>query len=745
MAAYETGNALDDYTKDFERLQAQKAKVTGGVEARILTNLAFLCTEQYVTYAARRLVVRAMDSNKLHLVFNLAGRLVSKVVGRLCAMNGVFKARPDHHDPKAIANADVVDKLTLALDEKVGQPTKTWELIRTMAVCGVAFEQVTWSKDSVQEPLPQFDEESGELLWKSNLDQSVIPQSQRDQMIQKGTPPEMFTVYEEMQLTGDVNDEILHPLQVFVDSSVRSIQDLSPDQSVYVAKIRTVGWIEQNFPEIAPEDLDKLKNVRNLKIISTTFSQAEGASTGNTYLADLIPRVQGTLTADDPDMVVVVEKYMGVSAKNPHGKYCVFVPGIAVLLEGDNPYEEIPIVDFHWGPTTETFWSKDFLTDLIPPQRFLNKRMSQLGEQANASIYANELLGPGLRADNIPPDYPSPIENALTAEGIKLVQRRDPPQLPTWFLNSIELTVKLMREIAGGADLFDEGRFPGQLRGPLAVPMLQEIMDTEWGPLYEHIGERLARVKQMRINRVKQFYPPYRTLHYTGPDMRDEVFVFHKGEILEAGVEYRITVERGSLLPEIRALREDRLAQRLSGPLAILYTDERTGKLDKSKIAAELHYGEAAREDREVQARKLALQLMERIEGGEQIAPWIPLPFWDHAAMMDEYEGKMQTTEFLSASPTVQQGILGLWQRGRDFLSQMAEAQQNTVQNQMIQGAVAQATQQAAAKAAAAAVDSALGQVTSAAEQAPMAQEQLTHAMVDQHRNPPPGGPRAPR
>jgi hypothetical protein len=173
---------------------------------------------------------------------------------------------------------------------------------------------------------------------------------------------------------------------------------MAPDQAIYIAKIRTIGWIEENF-EVSPEDLEKLRGHRDLRIVTTAFEQPDGATTGNTHLADLIPRIQGTRDENDPEMAVVVERYQGVSGRNPHGRYTVFVPGEVVLLDGPNPYEEIPIVDFHWTPPTTTFWTKDFLTPLIAAQRFLNKRMSQMGEQANASIYANELLGPGLTAE----------------------------------------------------------------------------------------------------------------------------------------------------------------------------------------------------------------------------------------------------------------------------------------------------------------------------------------------------------
>jgi hypothetical protein len=61
-----------------------------------------------------------------------------------------------------------------------------------------------------------------------------------------------------------------------------------------------------------------------------------------------------------------------------------------------------------------------------------------------------------LKREDIPADYPAPIENGLNEAGVKMVQRRDPPQLPAWFMQSVDLTMKLMQQIAGGAG-FDAG------------------------------------------------------------------------------------------------------------------------------------------------------------------------------------------------------------------------------------------------------------------------------------------------
>ena len=726
---------LADYTDDYDRLRAQKARNVGSVELRILTNLSFASGEHWVGTQNRVLFTRKRDPNKLYLVFNLAAQMLYKMMGRLSSIAPVFKARADKQDPKSIAASDVVNKLVRALDEKLDQPSRTWEILWWMSIGGVAFEYVPWVKDATMEPMPQFDPETNELQWTDALTGQVVPESERQLMLAQGRNPEEFQVIEEMVLAGDVGSEILSPLQVFIDSSVRSIDDLAPDQAVYIAKIRTLGWIEANY-DVNKDTIQNIKDATDVRILSTDIKQF-GDPTGSVHLQDLIPRIQGSRTQNDPDMAVVVERFQPISEKNPRGKYSCFIPGEQMLHDGDSPYESIPLVDFHWSPTTTSFWNNDYVSDLIAPQRFLNKRLSQLGEQANASIYADELLGPTLKRDDIPSDYPAPIEGGLTDGGVKMVQRRDPPQLPAWFMQSVELTLKLMREIAGGVDLFSESKFPGQMRGPMAVPMLQEIIDTQWGNLYQHLGQRLGKVKEMRINRVKQYYPPFRTLHYTDNSMKDEVFIFQTSDILRSGTDYSITVERGSLIPELRALREARIREHLQSPLSVLYIDERTGRIDKEKIAADLSMGDIGREDEESRYRKLAMHLVERLWQGEQLPEHIPMPFWNLKVIMDELESEMATTEWLSASPPIQQGFVQFWNKCRQFLVDSAKQRQEGMQDQQIQGAVAQAAQQAAAKAAAEAINMAMDQFKASSEIAPQAPQALAQAMSQQNQQGP--------
>src|SRR2546430_512385 len=72
---------LDTLKKDFKRLQAQKARPTGGVEGSTLLNLCMLNDEQWVNYKEKTLSLEPRDANKLYLTFNLIQPRFSKLVG----------------------------------------------------------------------------------------------------------------------------------------------------------------------------------------------------------------------------------------------------------------------------------------------------------------------------------------------------------------------------------------------------------------------------------------------------------------------------------------------------------------------------------------------------------------------------------------------------------------------------------------------------------------------------------------
>lgn len=708
------------WTKEWERLRSQKHRHNGGVEARMLLSLGTYFGEHGIVQTKDALQQRAVAKdgakNRLSLVFNMVRKSARRRMGRIWSVSPEFSASPNKIDPRAFDNADIVNDLIRALDFKLREKSTHWRRVWWLVLTGVCIEHTPWIEDSVDEPIPAFDPETNELLWREAQSGKVMPQSFVDRLItEAGFPPERFTPVEHLTTVGDVGSQILSPFNFFIDSAVTSIKELPPEQAVYIAEVKSLDWIKEVFGADTAEKVSS-KPGDDLAVIKTRMLD-KGPALSSMNLRDMLPAIQGSRSHDDPPMAIVLTRYQGACEQYPRGQRSMIVPGQAILDTDALEYGEIPCTDFHYSAPTVSFWTDDFITDLIPAQKFYNKRFSQAGEAANATIHEILLLGPGIGKDDIPADMPGVVPNALSEQGSPMVVPLAHRELPPWFLELTREVANFMDSV-GGSDLTQHKQFPGQIRGPLALPMLQEILDSEDGPFFSHLGEQLSLVKQQRINRVKQFYPPIRTLHYTGRNNRDEVLVFHKEEILKSGTEYTIKVDQSSLVPELSALRRARVIEDLSGPAAILYTDRRTGKLDASKIAIAMKYQDAHIEDRQAQYRKLAQHLIARLWQAEPLPENIPLPFWDHATILDELEASMATTEYLEASPQCQQVFVDFYERCRNYLAAIQQSQFDAVQNQMLQGAVAQATQQAAAKAASVATDAALAQIDAQAQEA---------------------------
>jgi hypothetical protein len=680
---------LEDLTKDWKRLRHQKSRKQGGPEASMILDYLLYWGEHQSQQVQNTILTRAFrhekDKNKLRLVINLAKKLAKRKIGRLWSISHKYKATPNTKDPLAFDKADVIgDSLIPAMDFKLQQGSLRWQIYMWTVLCGVAFEHVDYKDGVTRDVLPKYDE-MGQMLWKDKLSGAEVPETVVEQLLSSGqVAAERFEPATEVQKAGEVGGDVYDPFRVFIDSSVTMVKRLGPGQRIYLADIRSFDWIKETFGSDAVNGLNPPKD---LSIIETQMLD-KGMPLSGCNLRDLLPLVQGSQDRDDPDMCICLTSYSPPSDEFPEGTREYFVPEQKVLDQGSNPYPEVPVIDWHWDAPASTMWTPGFMRDLHALSKFINKRFSQLGEAANAQIYEMLLLHDDLKSRDIPTDFPGVVTNGITDEGMAKVQVVPRGQLPAFFPDSIRLSMETLDSL-GSSDLLSQRKFPGQMRGSLAVPMLQELMDSEDGPFYEHLGEQFALEKMMRVNRIKQFYPPIRTLNYTGDDGRNEVLEFHTDDILRAGTDFTVTVDSGTLLPEISSMREARIRERMQWAPG-LYVNPRTGQVDWTKIAKDLKYNDLTREGDEGKARKLARQLimwarqgkltvemtvnpetqqpvpMLKMENGETFMVY---PFWNHNAMMDEYEDVMQSTEFIQSSPTYRRVLITLRELHRNILT----------------------------------------------------------------------------
>lgn len=708
-SAAPTGNDVADFTKDWKRLQAQKWRMRGGVEARMILNLAHRFGEQYIQQARDAIYARPMDKdeakNRLRLVFNLIKKQRNRKIGHLFRIGNEFRITPSTNDPAALDTSDVVNRARKCLDRKLKERLQHWRRLSWMVDTGVVIEHTPWIEEATAEPIPAYDDSTGQLLWRDaqNPDpNAILTQSQVMQACQMGASPERFTVVMHTILTGEVGSQIVSGLNFFIDASVPTISELGHDQACYIAEVKTLGFIGETFGQEAEAKVQASIN-KDLSIVRSRLLDRGGSAVANMNIRDILPAITGSALPDDPPMTIVLTRYQPGCRDYPNGRRSILTPYGVMLEDGETPYGEIPCTDFHYEAPTTSFWTGDFITDLIPPQKFLNKRMSQLGEAANAQLYEMLLLGGELTAADLPSDIHGVVEDGINEDGSPRVVPLQHAQLPSFFLDSIKLVVEQLMTI-GAVDMMDHKQMPGQIRGPMVLPLFQEMVDSEDAPLYMHLAEQLAAVHQQRINRMKQFYPPIRTMQATGPGKRDEVLVFHTQDILRSGITYTVSYDPGSIYPEFSALREARIIERLASPLAGLYADRRTGRIDYTKLAYELRFSDADDTDRQSQYRTLAKHLIGRLYKGEplsQTLPEAPYPFWDHGTVLDELESAMATTEWMESSVAVRQEFMGFYEKARQYLAAIQQSMEQAAQSQMMQSAVAQAAQFTAAKVAA--------------------------------------------
>lgn len=689
-------------TKEFRRYQSQKTEH----EKRWIESLLYYHGMQYHYVQGGRIGQLGKDDNNIRLTVNYTRKRTDQFIGRASAADPVFRAKPDTKKPDDMSNAEVVDQMVLATSQKLDEPELDWEKLYWMALTGNAFEYTRWMPDKVREPVKQMSP-NGELMWEDQEMQEVVPQRQAQVLVQQGAAPERFKVYEKMESTGDIDVEILGPLNVFCPNSIKSLKDLAPGQSVMIAKVRTRGWIEQNYPGV--KNVDKLVRTEDIRIVKTDLA-FEDAFNGRTSVHDLIPVVQGKVTEDDPDMFVLIERFTQPDKEYPRGRYTAFVPNqeFGVLVDDDSPYEYgFPVVDYHFTRGA-SFWKNGLTEMFLSMQDFINKRISQAAEFANANVQTPWLLGPGIQKGDVPRDVNGFVEKGLSAEGIPLVQQLQVQGPGGWFTRTMEEGLRALDSIAG-QDLFTERQFPGQLRGPSAVPMLQEIKDSEWKPLFQHISQQKAKAVMTRIGLIRQFYPAERVMHYVSRDLTEEVLIFNADDILRSGVDYRVSVEPGTIMPEMKALNEARISERFNNGLGqILYSDDRTGMIDKAKLAMDLKFGDIGRVSAEAAARKMASQAIKLLWQGRPVPV---IPFQNHAAHLDELVAEMETMEWLNASPQVQQVFMQHMQERMEIQAQQAAQAQEAAQQQAMAATANQVAQQTAAATVQQTVEQALPQI----------------------------------
>jgi hypothetical protein len=723
----------------------QKSK---SVEPRVLNNLAMYVDEQwsYVENGTLRNKVPRRDEDgkirEVSLVLNMIAPRQQKIIGRLTASTPDWRAWPGSNKADHISKAEVATSLSKSFDMKLDEEALRGERWFWNMQAGVWFEHTPW-RNNHSVDLVEKEDEAGRPIWEHLASGEEIPDAMYRQAIQSGEAlVEHFEIATEIREIGDVAAEVRGPLNVFNPNSIRSIEHLAPGQSVMMSDIKLAAWVKKTWPN---SQLDWMHGEEEFKIITTKVSN-QGISFANTSLRELIPVVQGAVSNDDPDMVPVFERYEPPSPEFPKGwsmkggavtgpnffpapnedlagggRYTVFIPGQGIVRDGEIPYKDgIPIVDGHWDSPASNFYNRDWATGLMGVQKSINTLASQIRTMANARVYDPILIDDDTQPPNA--DMPKYWVGGMV-DGMRQAERLGASSPDPGMQAQLLDLIRIFDDLSGAEDLLQNKKL-GQIRGTGAVQMLQDVMDSQWGPKIRSYYNSVSKVIHKRVNRAAQFYPTVRTLRFMRNTGKVEAFRFHAEDILRSGVDYTFSVSPSSMMPQSNRERFANMTEMLGGPLAGLYQTE-TGEADWHGIAAELQFGDIeSRESMLASDVKFAKTVIADIKEGRGMIPVLPVQ--NHLIFVRELQKEMNDDDFFKVlSEPTQQALIERYQSHQEALANAAEAaKQETISEETID-LVRQAVQQSLAKLSNEMPTLVLGQIKNLAQNDPQAFQTL--------------------
>lgn len=243
----------------------------------------------------------------------------------------------------------------------------------------------------------------------------------------------------------------------------------------------------------------------------------------------------------------------------PGGRH-IIVAGNRVIHEGANPFlhRRTPYVEVGCYKIPGEFWHISFVHNLISPQKELNKTLGLILDSKNR-MGAPQWLGD--------------TNNGVTAEMLTgepglyirknpgtVLERLDPPPLPSYVINYLQLVKQAIDEISGVPDV-SQGMKPSGISAGVAIESLQEAANTRNRLLVRNVENAIAELGEMWVSLAQQFYREPRTIRVTDQETGEFSFRTLQPEALAA--QWEVFVAAGSTLPRNRDARQRQGAELL--------------------------------------------------------------------------------------------------------------------------------------------------------------------------------------
>jgi hypothetical protein len=519
----------DSTLRDLDHLFAASRAVRRRFEWQVYLNLAFYAGHQWVAWDGSRLFEPAVEEWREKVVDNRIQPFVRTEIAKMTKTRPQWVGVPRTQSDEDVGAARYAEMALEDAWKRHGMLRKLRAALLWSRIAGAGFWKVWWDPTlgSSKQVLVygQDHPQAGQAVKDGYGAPVTDPQA---------LPPDVAAATEPRTVAmGDLCFEL------------RTFFDMYPDPLCGEEGLESAEWVGEE----AVYSRDYAQRHFPDKAAELTYDAAPSPGVSESRMPSL-------LGASDPSMPQAAK---GVRIREywSKDKHCIWAKD-TLLREEANPYPWLPYVMFRGVPVPGRLWPDAVVTQARPRQVDLNKRESQISENAERIGNPPRYIPASLADEDNWQGLPG--EEVIYQDGLPEKPGFMPvPEIPAYVQADVDRIERSLMEIFGQHEV-SSAQVPAGVTAASAIQLLQEQDDTRLGPDVADMEEALSNVGTRALYLIKTYYTDERHLHVAGDDGRWDVEAF-KGDKLKGADD--IDVQSGSGIPQSQAAKQAAIGQML--------------------------------------------------------------------------------------------------------------------------------------------------------------------------------------
>jgi hypothetical protein len=521
----------DSAVQDLDDLQASSREVRRRFEEGWFLNLAFHEGKQWVAFDGRQLFEPELDPNMERRVNNKIRPAIRKEIAKITKQRPTWVGTPRDGSDDEISRARLREQIFEHEWRELNLTRKRRAALLWARTTGAGFWKIYWDA-TLGKGVDVLAGQDGKPI--KNGYGAPIKADMLDQL-----PEELGANVTTKRINmGDVCVEVRSPFQIFPDP-LATEDGLESAEWLIEECVYSEEYVKTRYGvELEPNATAQAGIVESRFPGFAGFGSLAGAGRKNG--------------------VKLRELWATRSSTFPRGRYVVWGDD-EVLYEDDNPYPWLNYAMFRGVVEPGRFWPSSPIDDARDPQVRINKRESQVDNNADR-IGNPPFLNPvtsDVEWHNLPGE-----EIQFTPTGGPDSQPRfmEVPELPGYIREDIPRQDNSLADIFGQHEVTN-ATVPTGVTAASAINLLQEADDSLLGPDIEDIEESIRDAGRRLLWILRNFASDERIARIAGDDSAWDIFAWRGDQLGEGDND---GVAAGSLLPQSKAAKQAAIQQVLT-------------------------------------------------------------------------------------------------------------------------------------------------------------------------------------